>query len=156
MMLVKLSKTFPVRVTDWLVACIMFSWSLVCWRLTEEAWTLPTMAGLARIFDQNTWAFLAFWIAVTRLSALAINGAWRPSPHLRAGCAFLSCFLWLQISIGMLSADVTSLGAAVYPWLLVADIYNVFRASHDARLSDERARVALKAGNQGSDTAAAH
>ena len=149
MMLVKLTKTFPVRVTEWLVAGIMLSWSIVCWNLTPEAWALPTMEGLGRLASQNTWAFFAFWIAVVRLAALAINGAWRPSPHIRGACAFLSCFMWLQISLGMLSADLTSLGMAVYPWLLLADIYNVFRASLDARASDERARMASVAGKSG-------
>jgi hypothetical protein len=157
MMLVKFTKTFPVRVTEWLVAGIMFSWSLACWKMTPEAWAQPTFSGLAQFADQNTWAFFAFWIGVIRLAALTINGAWRPSPHLRAGCAFLACFMWLQISLGLMTSDAASTGIAVYPWLLLADIYNVFRASHDARLSDERARAAsLGRGRLESADSAAH
>jgi hypothetical protein len=142
MMIVKLTKTFPVRVTEWLLAGIMFSWSIACWNMSPSDWGQPVFAGLARFGAQNTWAFFAFWIGAMRLASLTINGAWRPSPHLRAAGAFLACFMWLQISLGLFTSSVLSMGVAVYPWLLVADIYNVFRASHDARLSDDRARVA--------------
>lgn len=140
MMILKLSKTFPIRVMEWLLAGIMLSWSIVCWNLPAGQWASPLYSGLSRLAEQNTWAFFAFWIAVIRLAALTINGAWRPSPHFRAAGAFLACFMWLQISLGLLSSEVSSTGIAVYPWLLLADIYNVFRASHDARQSDDRAR----------------
>lgn len=156
MMIVKLTKTFPIRVTEWLLAGIMFSWSIVCWQLTPEEWASPLYSGMARFGDANTWAFFAFWLGAMRLAALTINGAWRPSPHLRAAGAFLACFMWLQISLGMLTADTTAMGIAIYPWLLLADIYNVFRASHDARVSDDRARQTRQAGvSEGANATAA-
>lgn len=157
MMIVKLSKSFPIRVMEWLLAGIMLSWSIVCWNLRPDEWWAPLYSGLARLADQNTWAFFAFWIGATRLVALMINGAWRPSPYLRAAGAFLSCFMWLQITIGLLVTDFRTTGLAVYPWLLLADIYNVFRASNDAGLSDERARKGRdQAGASGSANTAAH
>jgi hypothetical protein len=156
MLLVKFSKTFPIRVTEWLLAGILLSWSIVCWNLTDADWTSSIYVGLSRIAAHETWAFFAFWIAVVRLGALTINGAWRPSPHFRAACAFLACFMWLQISLGLMISDGRSMGIAIYPWLLLADIYNVFRASHDARLSDDRARAARRAGASESANAAAH
>jgi hypothetical protein len=156
MMIVKLTKTFPVRVTEWLLAGIMLSWSIALWNLTPDEFGNPIYVGLQRIADNGTWAFFAFWIAAIRLAALMINGAWRPSPHLRAGCAFLACFMWLQIALGQFAADQASLGIAIYPWLLLADIYNVFRASHDARISDESARSARVAGvREGANATAA-
>lgn len=155
MIIVKLTKTFPIRVTEWLLAGIMLSWSIVAWELSPSEWASPIYSGLSRIADQNTWAFFAFWIAVIRLASLTINGAWRPSPHLRAAGAFLACFMWLQISLGMMVSDIRVMGIAIYPWLLLADIYNVFRASHDARVSDDRARAVRRAGvNEGANAAA--
>ena len=155
MMIVKLTKTFPIRVTEWLLAGIMLSWSIACWNLAPMDWANPVYRGLARFATQNTWAFYAFWIGVIRLAALTINGAWRPSPHLRAAGAFLACFMWLQISLGMMTADIRAIGVAIYPWLLLADIYNVFRASHDARQSDDRARAVHARGvSEGADAAA--
>lgn len=141
MMVIKLTKTFPVRVTEWLLAGIMLSWSVACWNLRPVDWANPLYSGLARFADQSTWAYFAFILGAIRLAALTINGAWRPSPHLRSACAFLSCFMWLQISFAIFNADIRATGIAIYPWLLLADVYNVFRASHDARQSDDRARA---------------
>jgi hypothetical protein len=124
----------------------MFSWSIVCWQLTPAEWSQPVYSGLARLGSANTWAFFAFCLGALRLAALTINGAWRPSPHLRAAGAFLACFMWLQISLGVMTADVKAAELAIFPWLLLADIYNVFRASSDARVSDDRARQARRAG----------
>lgn len=156
MVIVKLTKSFPIRVMEWLLAGIMLSWSLVCWNLRPDEWHQPIFSGLAALADQNTWAFMAFWIGVIRLAALMINGAWRPSPHLRAAGAFLTCFMWLQLTLGLLGAEIRGVGIAIVPWLLLADIYNVFRASNDARLSDDRARAAQHAGAIGDAHTAAH
>ena len=141
MMILKLQKSFPIRVTEWLLACIMLSWSILCWNLRDVDWSNPLYSGLARFGDQHSWAFFAFVIGGLRLAALMINGAWRPSPHLRAMGAFLSCFMWLQISLALFNSEIRATGLAIYPWLLIADIYNVFRAAHDARQSDDRARA---------------
>lgn len=155
MMIVKLTKTFPIRITEWLLAGIMLTWAIVCWNLDSSEWSSPVYVGLTRIAHQDTWAFYAFWIGVVRIAALTINGAWRPSPHFRAAGAFLACFMWLQISLGMLVADIHVLGIAIYPWLLLADTYNVFRASYDARVSDDRARAVRNRGvSEGADATA--
>jgi hypothetical protein len=146
MMIVKLTKTFPIRVTEWLLAGIMFSWSIVCWNLSAHEWASPAYQGLSRLAERDTWAFFAFWIGATRLAA-----------HLRAVGAFLACFMWLQISLGLMTSDIKATGLAVFPWLLLADIYNVFRASHDARISDDRAHQARRsAGASKSAEPAAH
>lgn len=157
MIIVKLTKSFPIRVCEWLLAGIMLSWSIALWNLTPADFHSPIYVGLERLLPQDTWAMLALGIAIMRLAALAINGGWRPSPHLRAAGAFLACFLWLQIGLGQFFAEQGNLGIAIYPWLFVADIYNVFRASHDARISDDRAHAAPDGrGVSGSADAAAY
>lgn len=143
MVILKLTKTFPVRVCEWLLAGIMVSWGIAAWNHTDAEWANPIYNGMTRIEEsQHAWGALVCTIGVLRLVALFRNGGWQPSPHLRAGGAFLACFAWLQISLGLFASPVLSTGIAIYPWLLAADIYNVFRASHDARISDERARAA--------------
>lgn len=156
MVIMKLTRSFPIRVMEWLLSGIMLSWSVVCWNLRPEEWAQPIFSGLAVIADQNTWAFFAFWIGTTRLAMLGINGAWRPSPHLRALGAFLSCFMWLQLTLGIVAAEMRGVGIAILPWLLIADIYNVFRASNDARMSDDRARAAHDVSGVGDAVSAAH
>lgn len=153
MVILKLTKTFPVRVCEWLLAGIMVSWGIAAWNHTDDRWADPVYSGLARIADQHAWGAIVCTIGLLRVAALVRNGGWRPSPHLRAMGAFLACFAWLQISLGLFAAELVTTGIAVYPWLLLADIYNVFRASSDARESDERARAASAQGRQGSANA---
>lgn len=141
MVILKLTKTFPIRICEWLLAGIMVSWGIAVWNHADSEWANPIYMGLSRIADQHTWGAVVCFIGIMRLVALVRNGGWQPSPHLRAAGAFLACFAWLQISLGLFASPVLSAGIAVYPWLLAADIYNVFRASYDARMSDERARV---------------
>lgn len=148
MTIFSLTKSFPVRVCEWLLAGIMVTWGVAAWNHSNTEWANPIYAGLARIGDQHSWGAIVCTIGILRLAALFRNGGWAPSPHLRAAGAFLACFAWLQISLGLFAAPVVSTGIAIYPWLLAADIYNVFRASHDARLSDERGRNARQ--SQGS------
>lgn len=141
MVIVKLTKTFPVRVCEWLLAGMMVSWGVVMWNHDAAQFSNPAYSGLSRIADQHAWGAIVCSIGLLRLAALFRNGGWRPSPHLRAGGAFLACFVWLQISLGFMSAESVTTGIAIYPWLLLADIYNVFRATSDARDSDDRARM---------------
>lgn len=157
MIILKHTKTFPLRVCEWLMAGMMVSWGVAAWNLPAHAWASPHYTGLARIADQHTWGAILCTIGLLRLGALFRNGGWRPSPHLRWCGAFLACFAWLQLSLGYLAADVSSIAIAIYPWLLLADIYNCFRASSDARESDNRARVASEErGRLGSADAPAH
>lgn len=146
MFILKVTKTFPVRVCEWLLAGIMVSWGIAVWNHNALEWSQPAYEGLGRIADNKTWGAVVCFIGILRLVALFRNGGWQPSPHLRAGGAFLACFAWLQISLGLFASPVLTAGLALYPWLLAADIYNVFRASHDARLVDERARESRSQG----------
>lgn len=140
MTIFSIAKSFPVRVCEWLLAGIAVSWGIAAWNMSTEEWANPIFLGMARMADQHTWGALVSMVGILRVIALVRNGGWSPSPHLRAAGAFIACFAWAQISLGLFSSGITSTGMAVYPWLLMADIYNVFRASHDARLSDERGR----------------
>lgn len=152
MTIFSLLKTFPIRVCEWLLAGLMVTWGIAAWNHSDAEWANPIYAGLARIADQHAWGAIVTTIGILRLVALFRNGGWNPSPHLRAAGAFLACFGWLQISLGLFAAPVLSTGIAIYPWLLAADIYNVFRAAHDARLVDEK-RALIRDG-QGSQQGA--
>lgn len=153
MVIYSLTKTFPVRVCEWLLAGLSISWGIAAWNHSDEEWANPIYNGLTRIEEsQHAWGAIVCAIGILRMVALFRNGGWAPSPHLRAAGAFLACFAWLQISLGLFASPVLSTGIAIYPWLLAADIYNVFRASHDARLVDERVRVERR--NQGTQEGA--
>lgn len=150
-MLISLHEHFKIRLTDWLLSAILFSWGMALFAVNPQVWTLPPFSGLrAWESSQVVWASAATGIGAVRLALLFINGALRRSPHLRAIGAFLSVFVWVQLSFGIMFGDVIGPGIAIFPWLALTDVFNVYRAMGDARCSDDRARarhpVAARAG----------
>lgn len=138
-MLVSLHEHFPVRVLDWLLSAMLFSWGIALFEVDPRIWSLPTFSGLSNLAPQYTWAAVATVIGLARVIALFINGAIRRSPHLRLIGAGLSVFIWVQLSLGIMFSQYVGPGIALFPWLAFADIFNVHRAAKDARVSDHRA-----------------
>lgn len=142
-MLISLHEHFPIRVSDWLLSVILFSWGLTVLFLDPAVWALPIYSGLDSLASQGTWASLAIALGAARLGALFVNGAVRRSPHLRAVGAFLAIFIWVQISLGSMTSEAAGAAVAIYPWLVFADMFNVYRAARDARQSDTAAKQQL-------------
>lgn len=133
-----LRETFPTRASEWALGLMLFLWSVVLIFNADLFASTPSYRVLAQVMPQTTWALLCLIAGGGRLVMLVINGHWRRSPHLRAGAAFISCFFWFQISIGILQAGTFGTGLAIYPVLFALDVYNVFRASGDAGSSDRK------------------
>jgi len=131
-----LRETFPGRASEWALGLILFNWSLILTLNPELFEVSRSFVALRQLFDQSTWALLCLVGGGGRLIILAINGAWRRSPHARAAGAFLACFFWFQISIGLYQAGTGGTGLAVYPVLFFLDVFNVIRAGGEAGISD--------------------
>lgn len=142
--LVSLREHFRVRVTDWLLSAILFSWGFSLFWTRPEVWSLPTFSGLAQLADQYVWATACTIVGLIRLAALFVNGTMQRSPHARAICAFLSCFVWFQLTLALILADWRGPGIGIFPWFLMADAFNANRAAGDARASDRRAEQARR------------
>lgn len=138
-MLVSLHDHFRVRVTDWLLSAILVSWGFTLFAVDPRVWALPTFSGLSSIASQTTWATLTLGIGLTRITALFVNGTIRRSPHARLIGAFLTVLIWVQLSYGMIYSSVVGPAVAIFPWLALADIFNVYRAAMDAGAADHRA-----------------
>lgn len=140
-MILKLQDHFAVRVADWLVAGCLVSWGMALLGAPAEIWNHPIHSELAKLGSQTFWGAFAMALGTVRLGALFVNGAVRRTPHLRALGAFLTLFIWSQLLLGLLASTLPSNAAIFYPWLLLADMYNVYRAAQDAKFSDLRARA---------------
>lgn len=138
-MLISLHEHFRVRVTDWFLSAILFSWGITVLFLDPAVWAGPEYSGLARIAPQELWAAVAVGLGLVRLLALFVNGAVRRSPELRCAGAFLAIFIWVQISLGLLTSDTAGVAVAVFPWLAFADMFNVYRAAGDITLFNPKA-----------------
>jgi len=141
-------ETFPGRASEWALAIVILNWSLVLALNTDLFASSASYRALAGVMTQHSWLWLCFCIGTVRLMVLGINGAWRRSPHLRALSAFVSCFVWFQISVGLFQAGTGGTGLAVYPVLLLLDSYNVIRAMGEAGISDASHRGADKDANR--------
>lgn len=131
-----LRETFPGRASEWALGAILFNWSLVL--MLNEALFVDgaSYSEMADLMGQPTWSTLCLVAGGGRLIVLAINGAWRRSPHMRALFAFLACFFWFQISLALAQSGTQGTGLAVYPVLFLLDAFNTLRAMGEAGLSD--------------------
>lgn len=136
---------FRARAPEWALSIMMIIWGVIVYA-PGDTFTTPAWAVMQLIASERTWGVCALLIGGLRLIALIMNGTFwqtwygRLSPHIRAVMAFLSCFVWLQISIGLAKSDAVSTGLAIYPLLLALDLYNGMSASHDAGAMDRMRR----------------
>lgn len=140
-MALKLQEHVPLRIVEWLVAGFLVSWGLAALAIEETIWQLPVNRELANLGSKDLWGCFALSLGAIRFAALFVNGAVQRSPHARALGAFMSIFLWTQLTLGVITGGMETISVVVYPWVLLADLYNVYRASQDARFSDKKAKA---------------
>jgi hypothetical protein len=134
---------FPARMSEWGLAVMLLNLGLVLGQPNDTMQTSPSLSGLLRIAPEHVWAWALLLIGSVRLLALVVNGTFadtlygRWSPHVRSVLSFLSCFFWMNITVGLTLSEMTGTGIAVYPVLLLMDGYNTVRAAGDAAVIDK-------------------
>ena len=124
---------FRVRALEWIVGGMLATVTLILAQ-PEETMLQPQLVVLHHLASETLWTWLTGVIAAVRLTALWINGSWRPSPFVRGATAFLSGLFWLGFSLGVGVTGRASISAAIVPWLALADLYSLHRAMVDAKL----------------------
>lgn len=145
MILVRFTKTWPYRRSEWMLALITLGIGIV-YAFDLPLFELPNYAVMRRIMAQHWWAAAALLVGFVRVTALYINGAWRPSPHFRAVGSFLSCFLWASLFLAAASAPFYGVTVAIWPVFMLFDSFAVLDAVRDARFADDKARLQKRAG----------
>jgi len=146
-----LRETFPARASEWAMGVMLFNWAIVLSfnaDLFQSETGLIIYQGFNDLAPQPAWAVLCLVVGGGRLIVLAINGAWRRTPHLRTVCAFISCLVWFEISIGLMQNGLFATGLAVYPVLFVFEIFNVMRSIGEAGISDANLKRVAGDGTQ--------
>jgi hypothetical protein len=133
--------TIKDRVAEWFMGALLALMGIGMALQPAIFATNPFFAEFLSVAGPHVWAAGLMIIGFGRLGALTINGAWRRSPHLRLGMAFLSMFVWYQLSALSWEVRFPNLGVVMYPVLLMLEIYCVYFAACDAGLSDEAAKA---------------
>lgn len=130
-----LQTTFPTRANEWNLAMAMTAVGIVFGVNPTLFATYPgPFAGLASYADQDTWRNVCLAIGLARLCALTINGLWWRSPLVRCIMAFACCFVWWQLSAGLV-ANV-GISSAFLPLCFIFDAYNAIRCGRKAGVSE--------------------
>jgi hypothetical protein len=126
---------FP-RMSEWAASVAVFCVGLILSANPSLMASTTTKAYgmMLLIASQPTWASALMLFGGARLLVLAINGAWRRSPHARTVMAVLSCFPLYTIAMSFLpTRDIAMVLAFV---ILGMDVVNAVRAAGDARTID--------------------
>ena len=132
---------FPARASEWALAAGLSHWGRIVYN-EPSIFNRPGFSQMAEWAEPRTWGLAAMTVGGIRLIALVINGTFADtrygqiSPHVRGATAFLSCFVWLQIYLGLQISGDTTTGLGIYPYLLALDCYNTARAFGDAGEAD--------------------
>lgn len=143
MIVARFKETFRERMPEWILSTGMLLWGMMTLFSPNLFNTVPFFAPLLQLMSQTSWGILAVLIGTIRLIFLIINGAFRPSAHIRAiGCIF-GTLLWINLLISALSLDALTPTTAIFAMLLALDIVSLWFAAGDAKLADLAARGEL-------------
>ncbi len=140
MIVVRFKETFRERMPEWVQAVGMLLWGLLVIMSVGVFDSQTFYQPLLLLMSQTSWGVLSMAVGGIRLVFLVINGAWRPSAHIRAIGCVLGCMLWSSLVISALSLPWLSSSVAVYSILLALDLFSLWFSAGDAKLADLRAK----------------
>jgi len=145
MLVVRFRETFRERMPEWALATGMLGWGLLALAADGLFHKQPFFTPLLDLMTQTEWGILALVVGIIRLTFLVINGAWRPSAHIRAVGCVMGTMLWGSMFMCALSLDWLTPTTALYSILLGLDLMSLWFSAGDAKLADLSARGKLKA-----------
>lgn len=152
MLVRELKKHFPARAPEWISATTMTVWGAYvilhpevmgqpAFRiLNDMSWGQP--AG-------NFWGLLTFFVGITRLCALFVNGAFSRTPLIRLATSMVSAFVWTQLTVGLWLLPEASTGVVMYGSFVLVDLLSAYRASQDVGMVESTRREAKGAASGG-------
>ena len=139
MITLRFKYTFRERIPEWITSIALIVWGMILLGETPALWDMQYFSALSNIASQKTWASITIIAGVFRVIALGINGAWRPTAHMRAIGALMGALVWAAIIISYLTLNWNPPAIAAKGALLALDISGLWFASGDAKLADIKA-----------------
>lgn len=122
---------FGPRLSEWFVALVTFLWGVVL-LLPAATFDGPSWVIFRSIMPELGWGALLMILGLLRLGGLVVNGARRNvTPYIRVVSAYAGVVLFLGISAGFFFSGVIGTWIAVYPTIVVLELFNIHRAAHD-------------------------
>jgi hypothetical protein len=129
---IRITHRFGPRMMEWFSGAVTATFGVIL--LTgDNLFAQPSWAGFASFFgSQELFGAIMLGLGILRLVALIVNGAKKKvTPQIRQVAAFFGLAIWFGVVVGFYSSGVISTWAAIYPWLVVAELTNIHRAAHD-------------------------
>ena len=141
MLLIRFGETFRDRIIEWGLSLSLIIWGIVCLAQPGIFNEHPAFIPLLQLVSQAAWGIIAIVTGFIRIVFLTINGAWRPSAHIRAIGCVLGIVIWGSILLATFSLiPYVAPMSVMYGMALVFDTFALWFASEDAKLSDICAR----------------
>lgn len=139
MISIRFKDTFRERLPEWISSFSLMGWGLILLTTSPENWQQEYFNLLENIAEQQTWGIVAIIWGFLRISALAVNGAWRPTAHLRALGALGGVVIWMSIFVSYFSLDWNPPSMAIKAGMVITDLVAMWYAAGDAKLADIKA-----------------
>lgn len=140
MITVRFKNTFRERIPEWITSFAMLCWGIIVLSEPAELWQMEYFSVLAKYASQQTWGVVTIALGSLRLIALGINGAWRPTGHIRAIGAASGVVVWTAIIMGYASLAWNPPAFATKSAMLLLDLLSVSYAAGDAKRADIKAQ----------------
>lgn len=136
----RFAHTFRERAPEWILSTAILAWGMIVFISTDLFFNQEFYHPLLLITSQLNWAIFGIVVGSVRLIFLVINGAWRPSAHIRAIGCLAGCMLWGALLISVLSLNWLAPASGIYASLLSLDLLSMWFAAGDAKLADLSAK----------------
>jgi hypothetical protein len=147
LLITKPHRNFRALVWEWILAFGLLVWGLSITINSELFKIEPFYYNLQALLPQTVWAIGSMFVAMVRITSLALDGKWRFSPHLRACTSAASSLMWgslLVVAIIHMSFSLPSIAILSMP--LFFEFFSVWWAAGDAKISDQAANNMIKNG----------
>ena len=146
MLYVKFKDTFRERASEWALSLTILGYGLITFSEKGTFVGKPFFAPLLRLMDQEHWAWTLITIGLIRFIFLVVNGAWRPSAHIRAlGCA-MGAMVWGSFFVSAFGLDYVTPTLCIYGMLVGLDLLSLWFAAGDAKMADSYAKRHIATG----------
>jgi cytochrome b561 len=129
---IRIQHRFGPRMMEWFSGAVTTTFGLVL-LAGDDLFSQPSWSGFRQILgSQERFGVIMLILGLLRLVALIVNGAKKKvTPQIRQIAAGFGLIIWFGVCAGFYSSGVISTWAAIYPWLVIAELTNIHRAAHD-------------------------